>query len=1047
MRTEHPSALRQAMREAYRIDETTIVDELVRCARFTPEEQQRILDRARPLVQNVRDSRLKVGGLDAFLNTYDLSSREGIVLMCMAEALLRIPDTETMDLLIRDKIGNTEWEKRLGASHSLFVNAGTWALMLTGRIVKLENDDRNLGGTFKRLVARTGEPVIRQAIITAMRILGKQFVMGRNIDEAVARAQSAEKNGYRHSYDMLGEAARTTGDALKYFETYMAAIKVIGTAAQGRPALEAPSVSIKLSALHPRYEVANEERVRRELWPAVKALALQAKRMNIGFTIDAEEMDRLEISLDLIESLALDHELGGWDGLGVALQSYQKRALATVDWLADLAHRAKRRLMVRLVKGAYWDAEIKLAQERGLSDYPVFSRKASTDVSYLACARRLFADPVAFYPAFATHNAHTLAAVAEMAATAGCDEWEYQRLHGMGEELYDQIVGKDQWNRPCRIYAPVGSHEELLAYLVRRLLENGANSSFVNRIADADLPIESLLTDPVEKVARLATKRHPGIPLPSELFGAERANSEGLDMNDNTTLDAVRRAIESSKSVNYFAAPVIGGQVMTGESAPVNSPADKRDEVGEVVSATPDHAARAMEKAHAAFHDWESTPAVERAAILDRAATMMQNRLNDLVALIVREGGRTPGDALSEVREAIDFCRYYAAQAREKFAEAILLPGPTGERNTLSLHGRGVFVCISPWNFPLAIFVGQIAAALAAGNTVVAKPAEQTPLIAAQAIQLLHQAGVPADALCFLPGDGRIGAALVADRRCAGVAFTGSTEVARLIAQSLADKPGPIVPLIAETGGQNALIADSSSLPEQVVRDVVASAFNSAGQRCSALRVLFVQADIAGKVIEMIRGAMQELTIGDPADFRTDVGPVIDDAALKVLEKHTRRLDSFATPIYTCSLDEELAAKGTYFAPRAYEIDSLARLEREVFGPILHVIRWKAEDLDKVCDAIAETGYGLTLGIHSRIDETVTRITRRLGVGNTYVNRNIIGAVVGVQPFGGEGLSGTGPKAGGPHYLYRFACERTLSVDVTAAGGNANLMSLAEDDA
>ena len=1047
MRIDHTSALRKALRDAYRIDETTIVEELVSRARFTPQEQQRILERARPLVQTVRDSRLKVGGLDAFLNTYDLSSREGIVLMCMAEALLRIPDTETMDLLIRDKIGNTEWEKRLGASHSTFVNAGTWALMLTGRIVKLENEDKNLGGTFKRLVARTGEPVIRQAIVTAMRILGKQFVMGRNIGEAVARAQSAEKNGYRHSYDMLGEAARTGADALKYFETYLSAIKVIGAAAAGRPALEAPSVSIKLSALHPRYEVANEERMRRELWPAVKALALKAKSVNIGFTIDAEEMDRLEISLDLIESLALDQELAGWDGLGVALQSYQKRALATIDWLADLAHRAKRRLMVRLVKGAYWDAEIKMAQERGLVDYPVFTRKASTDVSYLACARRLFADPVAFYPAFATHNAHTLAAVAEMAATANCDEWEYQRLHGMGEELYDQVVGKDQWNRPCRIYAPVGSHEELLAYLVRRLLENGANSSFVNRIADADLPIESLLADPIEKVKKLAAKRHPGIPLPRDLLGAERANSEGLDMYDKPTLDAVRRAIESSTAVSYFAAPVIGGQAASGESAPVRSPADRRDVVGEVVGATNEHVSRAMEKAHAEFRDWESTSAGERAAILDRAASMMQNRLTELVALIVREGGRTPTDALSEVREAIDFCRYYAAQAREKFAEPILLPGPTGERNTLSLHGRGVFVCISPWNFPLAIFVGQIAAALAAGNTVVAKPAEQTPLVAALAIQLLHQAGVPANALGFLPGDGRIGAALVADRRCAGVAFTGSTEVARLIAQSLADKPGPIVPLIAETGGQNALIADSSALPEQIVRDVMASAFNSAGQRCSALRVLFVQSDIAGKVIEMLRGAMQELTIGNPADFRTDVGPVIDDAALSLLEKHTRRLDSFATPIHTCSVDEDLAAKGSYFAPRAYEIDSLARLEREVFGPILHVIRWKAEDLDKVCDAIAETGYGLTLGIHSRIDETVNRITRRLGVGNTYVNRNIIGAVVGVQPFGGEGLSGTGPKAGGPHYLYRFSCERTLSVDVTAAGGNANLMSLVEDDA
>ncbi len=1047
MRTDTTSALRQALRDAYRADETSIVNELVSRARFTPAEQQRILERARPLVRTVRDSRLKTGGLDAFLNTYDLSSREGVVLMCMAEALLRIPDSDTVDLLIRDKIGHTEWQRRLGASHSTFVNAGTWALMLTGRIVNLENDDRNLGGTFKRLVARAGEPVIRQAVITAMRILGRQFVMGRHIGEAIERAQGAEKSGYRHSYDMLGEAARTGADALRYFETYMSAIETIGAAAGGRPALEAPSVSIKLSALHPRYETANEERLRRELWPAVKALALKAKSLTIGFTIDSEEMDRLEISLDLVEALALDSELAGWDGFGLAVQSYQKRALPLLDWLADLAHRASRRLMIRLVKGAYWDAEIKMAQERGLAAYPVFTRKASTDVSYLACARRLFADPLAFYPGFATHNAHTLAAVAEIASGAACEDWEFQRLHGMGEELYDEVVGKNKWNRACRIYAPVGSHEELLAYLVRRLLENGANSSFVNRIADADLPIETLLADPVDRVSRLVVKPHPGIPLPRDLFGAERANSEGLDMHDKATLDDLRRAIELSAGTRHSAAPVIGGQPLAGQERPIRSPADRRDIVGQVIDAGTEHVGKAMLAAQAAFAAWETAGGAERAAVLERASDMLQRRQLEFVALIVREGGRTPADALAETREAIDFCRYYAGQAREKFAEPIVLPGPTGERNTLSLHGRGVFVCISPWNFPLAIFVGQVTAALAAGNTVVAKPAEQTPLVAALAVQVLHQAGVPADALAFLPGDGRIGGALVADRRCAGVAFTGSTEVARLIARSLADRPGPIVPLIAETGGQNALIADSSALPEQLVRDVVASAFNSAGQRCSALRVLFVQSDIADKVIAMLRGAMQELRIGHPADIRTDVGPVIDDEARQLLEKHSRTLDSFATPIHTCSLDEEATSQGTFFAPRAYEIDDLARLEREVFGPILHLIRWRAEDLDQVCAAIADTGYGLTLGIHSRIDETVRRITRRLHVGNTYVNRNIIGAVVGVQPFGGEGLSGTGPKAGGPHYLYRFACERTLSVDTTAAGGNAGLMSLDEGEA
>ncbi|MEF8702405.1 MAG: bifunctional proline dehydrogenase/L-glutamate gamma-semialdehyde dehydrogenase PutA [Candidatus Accumulibacter sp. UW26] len=1037
--------LRQRLRHYHYLDEAQVVEELIALARFTPAEKKGIDERATPLIQAVRDSRQNAGGIDAFLATYDLSSREGVVLMCLAEALLRIPDSATVDRLIRDKIGNTEWERRLGASHSTFVNAGTWALMLTGRIVNLDNDDRNLGGTLKRLVARAGEPVIRQAVITAMRILGKQFVMGRNIHEAIDRARSAEKAGYRHSYDMLGESARSGADALRYFESYRAAIRAIGDAAAGRPAFEAPSISIKLSALHPRYEVANEDRVRHELLPVVKALAVRAKARNVGFTIDAEEADRLEMSLDLVEALAVDSELAGWDGLGLAVQAYQKRALPTLDWLADLAHRAQRRLMVRLCKGAYWDAEIKLAQERGLGDYPVFTRKASSDLSYLACARRLFADPQAFYPAFATHNAHTLAAVAEIAVSAGgSDEWEYQRLHGMGEEMYDQVVSADQWGRACRVYAPVGSHEDLLAYLVRRLLENGANSSFVNRIADASLPIAALIADPVEKVAALSIKRQPRIPLPRDLFGAERANSEGLDMNDKPTLEDLRSAIEQSTRVSYVAAPLIGGKPVSGPGKPVLSPADRRQVVGQVIEAAEADVSAALASAAAAFPAWEATPASTRAAALERAAGLMQGRLPELVALIVREGGRTQADAISEVREAIDFCRYYAAQAREKFSQPILLPGPTGERNSLSLHGRGVFVCISPWNFPLAIFVGQVAAALAAGNTVVAKPAEQTPLVAALAVEFLHSAGIPGAALAFLPGDGRIGAALVAARECAGVAFTGSTEVARLIAQTLAGKAGPLVPLIAETGGQNTLIADSSALPEQIVRDVIASAFNSAGQRCSALRVLFVQTDIANRVNEMLAGAMQELRIGNPAELATDVGPVIDEAARAVLEAHCRWLDSFAMPIHACALDDEATRHGTFFAPRAYEIDSIARLSGEVFGPILHVVRWPADELDQVCAAIANTGYGLTLGIHSRIDETIKRITDRLHVGNTYVNRNLIGAVVGVQPFGGEGLSGTGPKAGGPHYLYRFASERTLSVDTTAAGGNAGLMALDE---
>jgi RHH-type proline utilization regulon transcriptional repressor/proline dehydrogenase/delta 1-pyrroline-5-carboxylate dehydrogenase len=1017
-----PQALRQRLRDYHRIDEETLVEELIAKARFTASEQQGIRQRATPLVQTVRDQRLKSGGIDAFLTTYDLSSREGVVLMCLAEALLRIPDADTVDRLIRDKIGSTEWQKRLGASHSTFVNAGTWALMLTGQIVNLDTAQRNLSGILRRLVSRTGEPVIRQAVTTAMRILGKQFVMGRNINEALERARSAEKAGYRHSYDMLGEAARTSADALRYFDSYSKAIAAIGDSASGRPPFIAPSISIKLSALHPRYEVANEERVRRELLPAIKALAVRAKARNIGLTIDAEEAERLELSMGLIEALATDHELLGWNGLGLAIQAYQKRALPLLDWLADVAHRGQRRLLVRLCKGAYWDAEIKIAQERGHSDYPVFTRKVTSDVSYLACTRRLFADPQAFYPAFATHNAHTLAAVAEIAISAGgSDEWEYQRLHGMGEELYDQIVGATKWNRPCRVYAPVGSHEDLLAYLVRRLLENGANSSFVNRIADAELPIDALIADPVERLAALAVKRQPRIPLPRDIFGAKRANSEGPDMNDKAALQDLHQAIQQSQTVNYLAAPLIGGKQGTGASSrPVCSPANQREVVGQVIEASVADVNAALAVAQAAFPAWEATPAATRAAALERAADLMQEGLPELVALIVREGGRIQVDAVSEVREAIDFCRYYAAQAREKFAAPIVLPGPTGESNSLSLHGRGVFVCISPWNFPLAIFVGQVAAALAAGNTVLAKPAEQTPLVAALAVGMLHSAGIPTNVLAFLPGDGRVGAAMVAGRECAGVAFTGSTEVARIIARSLAGKDGPLVPLIAETGGQNALIADSSALPEQIVRDVLASAFNSAGQRCSALRVLFVQADIADRVGTMLAGAMQELRIGDPADLRTDVGPVIDEAARKVLVAHASWLDSFATPLYTCALDEQATADGSFFAPRAYEIDSLSRLEREVFGPILHIVRWRGEDLDKVCDAIASTGYGLTLGIHSRIEDTVRRITARLHVGNTYVNRNLIGAVVGVQPFGGEGLSGTGPKAGGPHYLYRF---------------------------
>ncbi|HKX07122.1 MAG TPA: bifunctional proline dehydrogenase/L-glutamate gamma-semialdehyde dehydrogenase PutA [Stellaceae bacterium] len=1037
-----PSPLRAAILAAYREDETAVVERILAAAELAPDALDRIAVRARGLVVEVRRQRLGKGGLDAFLHEYALASKEGIVLMCLAEALLRIPDSDTVDRLIRDKLGPADWSQHLGQSDSLFVNASTWALMLTGRLFRSEGDERDLGGVLKRLVARSGEPVVRQAVTAAMRILGRQFVMGRTIAEALERARSAEKQGYRHSYDMLGEAARTAADARRYFESYEAAITAIGTAVGGADVFAAPGISVKLSALHPRYEEAQRERALKELTPLVLTLARHAKAKGIGFTVDAEESERLDLSLDIIEVLALDPALAGWDGFGLAIQAYQKRCLPLIDWLSDLARRARRRLMVRLVKGAYWDSEIKRSQERGLAGYPVFTRKVATDVSYLACVRRLLAAPDAFYAQFATHNAHTLAAILELAGTR--KDYEFQRLHGMGEALYEQIVGADKLAQPCRVYAPVGSHEDLLAYLVRRLLENGANTSFVNRIVDDKAPIDEIITDPVARLRGLQRKPHPRIPLPRDLYGAERRNASGPDLSSRTALAALKIELEAAARHAWTAAPIVGGTDLEGSTRPARDPSYRARTVGTVADASAEHVERALARAATAAPDWDAMPVGDRAAILERVGDLYESRLPALVALIVREGGRTIPDAVSEVREAVDFCRYYAMRARADFAP-VLLPGPTGERNALELHGRGIFACISPWNFPLAIFTGQIAAALVAGNAVIAKPAEQTPMVGAAAVRLMHQAGVPVDALHLLPGDGAtVGARLTGDPRVAGIAFTGSTETARAINLVLAQRGGPMVPLIAETGGQNALIVDSSALPEQVVQDVLLSAFNSAGQRCSALRILCVQADIADRVVTMLKGAMAELAIGDPALLSTDVGPVIDEDARGNLQKHAERMAREGSLLYQCVLPPE-AENGTFFAPRAFEIDRIGRLDREVFGPILHVVRWQRSRFDQLLDAIAATGYGLTLGIHSRIDETVEAVHHRLKVGNTYVNRNMIGAVVGVQPFGGEGLSGTGPKAGGPHYLYRFALERTLSVDTTAAGGNASLLSLEEE--
>ncbi len=1038
--------LREAVRRAHRADEATALSALSNRARLGPAERAETEALATRLVEVVRHKRRGRGTLDAFLNEYELSSAEGVLLMCLAEALLRIPDAETQNQLIRDKIGGAEWDRHVGHSPSLLVNASTWGLMLTGRVVRpnlAEGDDwREFVG---KLVARSGEPLIRQAMVQAMRIMGRQFVMGRNIEEALARAGEAAGVGYRHSFDMLGEAARTMADARRYHRAYGQAIEAIGRAAEGDDPVTRPGISVKLSALHPRYEFAQRERLLAELGPELKALALAARSRRLGFCIDAEEADRLDLSLDLVERLALDPALGEWDGLGLAVQAYDRRAMAVVDWLGDLAGRAGRRLMVRLVKGAYWDSEIKQAQEGGFDGYPVYTRKTSTDVSYLACARRLLALGERVYPQFATHNAHTAAAVRAMAA--GRRDYEFQRLHGMGEALYDELLALPENPVACRIYAPVGSHEELLAYLVRRLLENGANTSFVNRIFDEALPAAAIVADPAEKLAATSPVPHPAIPPPPELHGPERAAAAGIDLADPLVLDRLAGAMRLAAGERHEARPTIAGEALGGRPRRVFSPADHRLELGEVWEADEAAVERAILVATGAATGWEATPARLRARALREAAGLYEAEAAELLALVVREAGKTLDDAVAELREAVDFLRYYAARAEAEFRAPVSLTGPTGESNEIRLAGRGVFACISPWNFPLAIFTGQVAAALAAGNAVIAKPAEQTSLIAATAVRLLHRAGVPAEVLHLLPGQGEVvGTALVDDVRVDGVAFTGATETAQAIHRGLAARPGAIATLIAETGGLNAMLVDSSALPEQVVEDVVRSAFRSAGQRCSALRVLFLQDDIWDKVVAMLAGAMAELSLGDPAYLATDIGPVIDADAQEALAAHGERMRAEARLLYETPLGPD-CAQGSFVPPMAFEIDRLDRLQREVFGPILHLIRFSADRLDQVVDQVNATGYGLTFGIHSRIDATVARVARRARVGNLYVNRDMVGAMVGVQPFGGEGLSGTGPKAGGPRYLHRFATERVVSRNTAAIGGNAALLALADDEA
>ena len=1025
-------------------DETALVKSLANEARLSSEQGRQVAELARQLVAAVRAGRRQQGGIDAFMQEYSLSSEEGVVLMCLAEALLRIPDGETADKLIADKIGGKQWERHVGQSESLFVNASAWGLMLTGRFVQLgQGTTTDIGGYLKRLVSRSGEPFIRNAMKHAMRIMGKQFVLGRTIEEALDIAKPLEAQNYRFSFDMLGEAAFTAEDARRYFAAYENALAVVGSrAAPSGPdgIFGKPSISVKLSALHPRYEEKQEARIMAELLPRIVDLARKAKALDLGLTIDAEEVNRLDLSLELFGRLAHEPSLKGWNGLGLAVQAYGKRAKRLLQWLADLAGQTGRKLPVRLVKGAYWDTEIKRAQEAGLEAYSLFTRKVSTDLSYLACAKYLLSRRDVFYPQFATHNAHSLAAIAVM---AGDDRsYEFQRLHGMGQALYEEVARIPKMRQPCRIYAPVGSHEDLLAYLVRRLLENGANTSFVNRLADDEAPIGEIIADPVDQVSGLNSIPHPRIPLPRDIF-APRINSQGHAFWDDETRTTMLAAIDKVLAKPVNAAALISGKSQkSGPVRPITSPHDRKVRIGEVAEADEKSVGQALADAAKATASWNGKGGAARASLLEKAADLYEANTPRFMALLIREAGKTLDNAQADLREAVDFLRYYAERAAKDFEAPQRLPGPTGELNEISLNGRGVFACISPWNFPLAIFTGQVAAALASGNAVIAKPAEQTPLIAHEAVRLLHEAGIPPDILHYLPGDGaRIGKILLSHPALSGVAFTGSNDTASIINRSLAARDGAILPLIAETGGMNAMIVDSSALPEQAVRDVLASAFDSAGQRCSAARVLFVQEDVAGRIIPMLEGAMAELTIGDPMHYATDVGPVIDDDAKKMLNEHKTRMRKEAKTILDMQLPT-ITEGGTFVSPAAYEIPSISVLKREVFGPILHIVRFAGDRLGEVCDQINATRFGLTLGLHTRIETTVNEVRARVRVGNMYVNRNQIGAVVGAQPFGGEGLSGTGPKAGGPHYLNRFATERVCSIDTTASGGNAALMSM-----
>jgi RHH-type proline utilization regulon transcriptional repressor/proline dehydrogenase/delta 1-pyrroline-5-carboxylate dehydrogenase len=1016
------------LRAPYDPPDEAIAAELLASAGRESDAEVRIDARATRLVKAIRARTGGLGGVEDFLHAYALSTKEGLALMVLAEALLRVPDAETADRLIEDKLQAGDWARHGSRSAPLLVSASAWTLGLT---VKVIHPGETPEGIVDALIKRLGLPAVRAATRQAMRLLGSHFVLGQTIEEALGRAGSHHE--FLYSFDMLGEGARTSADARHYLDSYARAIEAIGKTAGNDPLPRRPGISVKLSALHPRFEALSRDRVLVELVPKLIELAQIAKRHELNFTIDAEEADRLELSLDVIAATLRDASLAGWDGFGLAVQAYQKRAGPLIDWIGAAAESLNRRLMIRLVKGAYWDTEVKRAQERGLPDYPVFTRKAMTDLCYLDCVRKLLVARPRLYPQFATHNALTVACVIEDAG--GTDGYEFQRLHGMGEALYDALLAELP-DLSCRVYAPVGGHADLLAYLVRRLLENGANSSFVSVASDPSVPVETILRRPQSWINDASHARHSHIPLPRDLFGASRRNSSGIEFGDSAALEALVAEVRSAPKV-AVAKPLIDGSAVTGRERAVNSPVDGAV-IGAVQEGDEALVATAMASAQAAFPAWSSIPVAERAAALERAGDLMEQNRGRLIALLQSEAGKTIDDCVSEVREAVDYCRFYAQDARRMFAPRVL-PGPTGESNELRMRGRGVFVCISPWNFPLAIFSGQVVAALVAGNSVVAKPAEQTPLVAFETIRLLHRAGIPAGALNLVPGDGKTGARLVADRRVAGVAFTGSTEVARGINRTLAAKAGPITPLIAETGGVNAMIVDATALPEQVTDDVIASAFRSAGQRCSALRLLCVQEDVADRVLDMVIGAARELSLGDPRDLATHVGPVIDGEAKSKLDRWIAMMDSRGAVLFR--LEANPPTGGTYVTPAIVELDSARELKEEVFGPVLHFVRWRSSELDRLLDDIAANDTALTLGIHSRIETVVAHVAARMPHGNVYVNRNMIGAVVGSQPFGGSHLSGTGPKTGGPNYLRRFALEQIITVNTAASGGNATLLS------